>query len=248
MYSRMLVAVSVFALTAACQDAQNIAAPNSPTGDQGQPIMSAASSNLFSVYPGDDVPAPTVQIIRSGTGRAFAGVPVSFTFGDGAVVKATTGADGNASANWPIDYTKSVDSVVAKADGVAGTVVFKALIVHTAVVATYELQTIGGRRLPISYSGGGSGWNVTGGRYRLFSDGTYMSGYELDGKQQWGPVLSYFRRDSTIEFYLSPETERASIFYANINYLFATATLKGELMSVKYSDPVDFEDEVYSLK
>ena len=248
MCSRMLAAVSIFVLTAACQDSQSIAAPRDYTTNQSHPIMVAESPSLFSLYPGDEVPAPTVRVMHSGAGTAFTGVPVSFTFGDGSVVKATTDADGNATANWPIDYSKSADSVVAKAEGVSSTVVFKALVIHDAAIATYELQSIGGKGLPLTYSGGGRSWNITGGRYRLLSDGTYMFGYEVDGKQQWGSALPYFRRDSTIEFYLSQGTAPQSTFYANINYLFATATLKGDVMSVKYTDPIDFEDEIYTLK
>jgi hypothetical protein len=248
MYSRMLAAVSIFALTAACQDSRSIVAPTDYVTDQSHPIMVAESPSLFSLFQGDDVPAPSVRVIWSSTGNAFAGVPVSFTFGDGNVVKATTDADGNASAYWPLDYSKSADSVMVAADGISGTMKFKALIVNKATVATYELQSIGGRALPITYGGGDTTWAVTGGRYRLFGDSTYVFGYEINGKQGWGPLLPYFKRDSTIEFYLTRESAPLSSFYANLNYLFSTGTANGGGMSVKYTDPIDFEDEIYVLK
>jgi hypothetical protein len=107
---------------------------------------------------------------------------------------------------------------------------------------------VGGQSLPISYSGGGSSWTVTGGSYRLFDDGTYTWGYEMDHLQVWHNPLPYLRAEGKIEFYLSYESAPESSFYKDRGYLFATGTINGNAMTVKYEDPVDFEDEVYVAK
>jgi hypothetical protein len=117
-----------------------------------------------------------------------------------------------------------------------------------AAIATYDLQSIAGQTLPITYHGGGNSWTITGARYRLFADGTYQFGYEYDGSQAWGPALQYIQRGSIIEFYLSQATAPQSTFYAGNHYLFSTGTVNGGAMSVKYTDPIDFEDEIYVLK
>jgi hypothetical protein len=248
MSSRLLAAVPLFVVIAACQESATAPKHDYALPNQNHPVIQAESPTLFSLFPGDDVPLPAVRIVHSADGTGLAGVQVTFAFGDGRVVIATTASDGNVSASWPVDYAKSADSVVASAAGVSGTVKFKVMIVHKATIAIYELQSVGGKSLPITNGGVGGTWALTGGRYRIFDDGTYVFGYELDGKQQWGPILPYFKRDSTIEFYLDQSSASQSSIYANNNYLFSTGTLIGQTMSVKYTDQIDFEDETYVLK
>jgi hypothetical protein len=57
----------------------------------------------------------------------------------------------------------------------------------------------------------------------------------------------YVVSGSGIEFYLAPDTYPMSRFYQERNGHFATASLSGPTMSVKYDDFVDFDDEVYRL-
>jgi hypothetical protein len=120
--------------------------------------------------------------------------------------------------------------------------------VHATVVATYKLQSMDGQTLPVTINQPAGDRTITGARYRLFADDTYQFGYEFGGIQQWDWVLPYVRRDSTIEFYLSRERAPQSSFYADVNYLFSTGTLSGGVMSVKYTDPIDFGNEVYVLE
>jgi hypothetical protein len=248
MSSKLCAAVSVFVLVAACQESATAPKRDYSSPNQSHPILLAASPQSFFAFAGDDVPDPTVRIVLSGTGAVVANLPVTFTFSDGKIERVTTDADGTSSTHWALDYSKSADSVIVGADGVPEWIKFKAFTVNKATVAKYELQSIGGHPLPIGYGGGGTSWTVTGGRYRLFDDSTYVFGYELDGQQRWGSPHPYFKRDSTIEFYLTPESAPQSSFYRNLNYLFSTGTLKGGVMSVKYTDYVDFEDETYALK
>jgi hypothetical protein len=121
-------------------------------------------------------------------------------------------------------------------------------VVQAHVVAIYDLTSIGGRSLPQTYSGGGTSWQITGGHYELFDDGTYLWGYDYSGVTRWSlRPLPYTRNGSTLTFYLDNAAAPESQFYAGNHYLFSTGTLSGGAMAVAYTDPIDFEAETYSL-
>lgn len=249
--SSRLLAVSILAFTIGCRDSQTVTGPAAlavkplaPTASN--PVMVASSPATFSVLPGEEAAPAAVRILLSRDWTPVSGTRVTFAYSDGATKSVVTGADGYARTDkWQLDYTKSSDSVIATADGISGAAKFTALILHKETVAVYDLKLIGGQSLPITYSGGNTSWAVTGGHYTLFSDGTYVFGYEIDGKPRWNVPLPFIRRESSIEFYLTPAAAPQSQFYANNGYLFSTGTLTSSGMSVVYTDPVDFEDEVY---
>jgi hypothetical protein len=190
-----------------------------------------------------------VQLVRSRVNTPVPGVRVTFAFSDGTRESAVTDKDGYARADkWQLDYSKSVERVIATADDVSNSIEFTATIMRETPVAIYELQTIAGNELPLTYSGGGRSWDITGGRYVLFADGTYIFGYEVDGKQGWGRLHRFVRRDSSIEFYLDAAAAPQSRFYADRNYLFSTGKMNGTTMVMKYEDFIDFEEEIYRAK
>lgn len=113
------------------------------------------------------------------------------------------------------------------------------------IVETYDLVKIGGQALPLTYSGGGSTWQVTGGRYELMSDGTYFFYYVGTpwGGRKPGPDGWFVRTDrGTIEFYYAGSI---GPFYAERNRHFASGRLTDAGMVVDYEDTVDFEQEIY---
>jgi hypothetical protein len=117
------------------------------------------------------------------------------------------------------------------------------------VVAAYQLVTIGGRPLPQTYSGGGTSWTITGGHYYLADNGIYQFGYDLASTPMPATICSgatYTATGAETVFYLEPGSYPQSSFYQQRNGLFATGKLSGSVMSVKYEDVLDFEDETYT--
>lgn len=240
-----LVAVSILALSVGCRDSQNATGP-AQTPATSSAVMIGSSPLQFSVLPGDAVPAPAVRITLSPGNTPVPGTRVTFAYSDGSSKSVVTNAEGWARTDkWQLDFTKSSDSVIATADGVSGAITFTASIIHKAAIAIYDLKSIGGKALPIAYGGGGTSRVVTGGQYTLYEDGFYTFGYEINGIPSRGSLHPFIRRDSSIAFFLSaPQSQ----FYANNGYLFSTGTLNSSGMAVVYTDPVDFDDEVYAKR
>lgn len=112
------------------------------------------------------------------------------------------------------------------------------------IVESFDLETIGGVALPLSYSGGGSTWQIVGGRYDLRADGLY-SFYYLGLPERVPsetPTGWYIRTGRTIEFYTSGPV---GPFYLERNRHFSTGVLTEHGLIVDYEDYIDFEREVY---
>ena len=115
-----------------------------------------------------------------------------------------------------------------------------------AIVASYDLVEIGGKALPVTYSGGGATWAVTGGHYFLMADNTFAFGYDFDGSSTAKPVGTVVWVDATtVKFYQYPGSYPQSTFYKERNGLFATGRIEGSTMTVTYEDFIDFEVEKY---
>lgn len=118
----------------------------------------------------------------------------------------------------------------------------------SAIVARYDLQQIGDRQLPLTYSGGGASWQITGGHYFLAADNSYVFGYDINGATQAVPAGRYVLIDATtVRFYLAPGSYPQSQFYQERGGLFSTGRIQGDVMTVTYEDFVDFEIEKYIL-
>ena len=113
------------------------------------------------------------------------------------------------------------------------------------LVGSFDLQSIGGRPVPLSYSGGGSSWEIIGGRYELMADGTYYFYYRSlpDNGRPSSPTGWYTVSNGTIYFYYAGPV---GPFYLERNRLFSTGIVSGNVMVVEYEDFIDFETEVYS--
>lgn len=226
------------------QTPQNPQTPPTPTAPRGSYLHASTPTDL-SVLNGEEVsPLPSVQLRDLSNDMPIAGVRVTFTFGDGSTYLVLTDENGFARTSaWKVDFTNASNRVIATADG--NSITFTARIIRKTTIAMYDLVTINGKSLPIEYSGGGATWSITGGQYLLFDDGTYIFRYERNGTPDRKVPQTYINLNTSIQFFLSPETAPRSQFYAERGYLFSTGTLDGDRMTVVYTDFVNFEDEVY---
>jgi hypothetical protein len=248
-----MMATSV--LVAAC--ASDV--PTAPVIDvpgTATPASITARSTAFLVgAPGVEVTESPTVMVRNRAGAAMTGVLVTFTVtqGGGAVAHAAVSTDdmGMARTAWRLGDTQATNVLTATvASAGAGAVTFFARV-GPGGVARYDLQTVGGLSLPRDYSGGGTSWSIVGGHYLLFDDGIYAFCY-VSTAAPGAPRDSILTGGSyttesatTLRFYLAPGSYPRSTFYQQLGGLFATGTVGGDRMSMKYTDWLDFEDEVY---
>lgn len=228
--------------------------PLSPP-ERAATVLTALSALRTCGRAGLNVPVvPTVQVWgRSGT--QLANVPVRFVIGSGGgevrdSVVMTDGSGVARATTWRLGSAPGENTLTASVAG-SSPLTFTAIVTRWNLIATYDLKAVGGRALPRIYSAGGRTWSITGGHYALSSDGTYSYGYEVDGAT-WtsNDVLCsmspYTTVDSTLRFYVEPGMAGSQIYQLN-GGLFATAALRGNLLTLKYADFLDYEDEVYVL-
>lgn len=247
--SRLLVLSSLL-VVAGCLGADHTGpADTTSTGDiPNHMVLYAASPTTIIGLPGDIVSdPPAVQVAYSPSGKAAAGVKVSFTFSDGrgGDYTATTNSSGTAILeNLRFDTQAGRYDIVASVPGV-GSVAFRAMSHGGVVVATYDMRSIGGRQGPPFDLG--EGVEIPGFHYQLFEDGTYWAGTDVAARTA-DAYDGYYERPKpgVIEFHLDP-AHASSPFYVSRNYLFAVGTLTGDVMKVTHQDYVDFEDEEYVL-
>jgi hypothetical protein len=200
------------------------------------------------------VASPPTVIVLDQNDAPMRNVEVSFavTNGGGSVVPDLVRTDNNgfAAASWRLGDTSIENTLTATVSGIQP-VIFRAnsLLPQNApaVRATrWDLLLAGGQQLPLTYSGGGATWTITGGHYVFLDDSTYTFGYDIDLVAHPNPSGRYFRLASgEVQFYLAPGTYGP--FYAEMGGLFSTATIQGNLITVKYEDLVDFETEIYVM-
>jgi hypothetical protein len=194
--------------------------------------------------------------VTTRSGMPLANVPVWFVagpeggeIGDSIVMTERSGAA--RAGTWRLGNTPGENTVTASVAG-GLSVTFTAAVKRWTVIATYDLESIGGRALPLTYSGGGETWTIAGGHYVLADDGTYAFGYEIADRKWTGADITcsmaqYTVADSIVTFYLEAGSYPGSAFYQERGGLFSTGTRSGNRMTVKYEDFIDFEDEVYVL-
>lgn len=247
-----LTLLTILVYAAGCSAADRTA----PSTDRQQPVtetqtvISALGETEFSGLPGEVAAYPPGISVAIKPGfTPVAGVKVVFTFSDGRASYSTvTNASGRAALDeLRFDSRAGKYDIVATAAGI-GSVSFVVSTIDVKVVATYDLHAVTGVQGPPFYVGIAQP-GLTGAHYQLFDNGSYRFGYEWNGQTAWNQNLPYYRVGADrIEFYLSAESAPASTFYASRNYLFSTGTLSGNVMTVKYEDPVDFDDEEYVLE
>jgi len=250
-----LIVASLFAL--ACGGSRDVPTAVSPASAQPRVTQSIAQAAAIAgcYSPGTTIsPGPTVIVTDSkGMPVSNANVTFAVTSGRGSLEHTAvhTDATGLASAGaWELGDATGVGRVLASLDDGDG-VSFSAFVSMPAkVIAVLRLDSIGGQSLPLTYSGGGSSWTITGGHYYLADNGTYDFAYESAPTVPPATICStasYVRSATGIDFYLAPGSYPQSTFYQERNGHFAAGTLSGTTMLVKYEDPVDFDDEVYTL-
>lgn len=193
---------------------------------------------------------PAIQVLDQ-YAKPIHGVSVTFqiTRGEGSlgVSNTVTGEGGYASTIWILGEQGGPNTLLVTVAGV-DTLSFEADAKVPAIVARYDLSKVGGASLPLSYSGGGSSWTITGGHFVITADNSYAFGYDVDGIPTARPEGSVVWVDpTTVQFVQAPGTYPASQFYMERNGLFATGKIDGNVMTVTYEDPVDFETEIYVL-
>jgi len=220
------------------------------------PVLAAFSSLRTCGRPGGNAREAPVVRVTTRSGTPLVNVPVRFVvgpgggeIGDSIVMTERSGAA--RAGTWRLGSTPGENTVTASVAG-GLSVTFTAAVKLWNVIATYDLESIGGRALPLTYSGGGDTWSITGGHYVLADDGTYAFGYEVSDRRWTGADIScsmaqYTAADSTLTFYLEPGSYPGSAFYQERGGLFSKGTVSGNRMTVKYEDFIDFEDEVYVL-
>lgn len=253
MPKRIFAVMSIVALLSGCWDDTHLLEPTPAPPPPAAPAplpdhadLSSYSASIFSIFPGGEVARlPKVRVWFARDNKPVPGTRVTFAFSDGTTTSVLTDDKGFARIDaWPMDFSKPSASVVVTAEGLADVLTYTAFILHKNIVSVYDLQSMGGKSPPFWIPEGGSppdSIEITGGRYVLFDDGTYVRGLGINGKLEYGLTARFYRLGSAIEF--SVDLADTSTF----RNLLATARLDGDIMDVTYSDTIDFEDEVYRV-
>ena len=167
----------------------------------------------------------------------------------GTVVR--TNRFGEAMCAWRLGASSGANTLVASLQGV-GSVTFTAISRMPAVVASFDLETIGGKALPLTYSGGGETWTIVGGHYVLLDDGSYLFGYvtsrgvsNAGGRDSVMSAGLFTQAGSVVSFFLAAGSYPASSFYMERDGLFATGKIDEDRLSMAYEDFLDFDPETY---
>jgi hypothetical protein len=246
-------ALCVALALAGCGSAPDSTAPASnlsgPTPSAVPASMIAQSTLTQTGWAGFAVVSvPTVEVLDQ-NGRPVPNVNVSFTVAEGggsvSNTSSTTSQTGFAGTDWVLGNQSGTNTVVASVKDLSP-ISFQAHGKPVVIVARYNLVEIGGRTLPVTYSGGGATWAVTGGHYYLASDSTFSFGYEINGASNTRPIgTTVWVDQTTLQFYQGPGSYPDSQFYQQRNGLFATGRIEGTTMTVTYEDFIDFEVEKY---
>jgi hypothetical protein len=244
---------------AGCTAKNDVAAPDGSTSSSTskRPTTVLAQSLVRQTGIANSlVSTPPGVIVLDQNGSAMPDVEISFvvTNGDGSVTpdRVRTSSRGVAFTSWRLGETGGENTLAATVPGVQP-VIFSAnsLVPQSAPaerVTRWDLLLIGGKELPVTYSGGSSTWTITGGHYVFLDDSTYTYGGSVDGVDHTGPPGRYVRLASgAVQFYLAPGSYPASSFYAERGGLFSTATIQGNLVTVTYEDFLDFDIETYVM-
>ena len=228
--------------------------PNTPITRTPSSLVASGDTTLTG-QPGVYVANWPAVKVRDQTGAVMPNVVVTFiaTSGGGSVARTQVSTDnaGVAPCAWRLGALPGENTLVASLAGVRS-VTFTAMARTVRIVAIYNLESIGGANLPLTYSGGGQSWTIVGGHYALLDDGTYLFGYVFGTSNASGRDSSmsgegrYVAQDtSLLTFYLAEGSYPGSSFYAQRGGLFATGTIRQDRMTMKYEDVVDFDAEVY---
>jgi len=236
----------LFTLLIACSEPTASAHTNPPPyqkpDDVNVIIVEPASPRSIIAKPGASVDSPpSVRVYNTTISNPVAGATVSFTVmnPDGTVtdrISVKTSSNGIATLPaWRVGQSLGRYWTTASVEG-SNAVDFFAWV-RGDVIAIYDLVGVEGESYPGPYA--------TEGHYVLFQDGTYNHVYNssVSENTQFTTVDGTYTRDSLSGVITFSFDGRFSNFYGN---LFAEGRPYNGKLRVTYSDPVDFDVELYA--
>ena len=239
---RRLYSLFAVVLVVACSE------PTSTTPNGGKfpdvLAMTPVSSLQLIGHAGEQATSlPSVRVYNNTALMPVAGASVTFYLrtptGDTSQVVVATNSNGVATfPAFRLGSSLGRYVVTAAAPGLSTIQFF--IFVRGRVIAIYDLIGLEGSQFPTTYA--------SSGHYVLFEDGTYNHVYN-DSVDFNSAFLSingtYIKQPSGgVDFYIEPVA--AGAFYASKDYLFSSGSPVGANLRVTYTDPVDFDVEIYA--
>lgn len=231
-------------------------APTPPTPPSSSTLSIAPAQPFPSGCnaPGAKVASGPSVIVTDSKGVPASNITVFFSVasGGGSVEHASASTDsaGVASAGaWTVGNATGVSIMYASLATGSYISFFAKVATPAKVIAAFRLDSVFHHAVPFS-TGGTLGYTITAGHYYLAENGTWELGYDAAPVPPPATICSsatYVRSAAGIDFYLEPGSYPLSTFYQQRGGHFATGTVNAGMMSVKYEDPADFDDEVYTL-
>ena len=240
-------AIALSIVLAACGTKNDVAAPDGRTPDTPSKtpttVLAHSLVNQTGIVNSLVVSSPAVVVLDQ-NGAQMSDVVVSFVVTDGggsvAPDRVRTDQFGIARTSWRLGEITGENTLTAAVSGIQP-VVFRANSLLPGSMpelrgTRWELLRIGGQELPLTYTGGGASWTITGGHYVFLDDSTYAWGYTVNGVDNTHPMGRYvITASGAVQFFEAP------------GVLFSTATIEGNLVTVAYEDFIDFDVETYVM-
>ena len=208
--------------------------PDGPAIVALNPLFQSGWAGLRAIW------SPSVMVVDQ-TRNPVSNVTVTFavTSGEGSVSNAsvTTNQGGVAGTDWVLGPNGGTNTVLVSVPSMDSSVSFYAHAKVEPIIARYDLIEVNDSPLPSFFSDP----SVSGGHYLLKSDSSFDYGYDVNGVSNVNPTGTFVQLDAnTIQFVVSP-----SSLYGNINGLFATGRIEGDVMTVTYVELMDYDIEKY---
>ena len=246
----VLAAAATVALSitfAGCAAKNDVAAPDgrAPEIPSKTPttILARSPVNQTGIVNSLVVNPPAVLVLdQNGTQMSDVLVSFAVTGGEGSVApdQVLTDHSGIARTSWRLGDGTGENTLTATVSGIQP-LVFRANSLLPGSMpelrgTRWELQRIGAQQLPVTYSGGGTTWTITGGNYVFLDDSTYAWGYTVNGVDNTRPMGRYVvDAPGSVQFFSAP------------GVLFSSATIAGNVVTVMYADFIDFDAETYVI-
>ena len=216
-------------------------APSTPTSHAPE-VLVAVSPTFVLADPGADATAPTV-VVQDRAGAAVSNVPVRFVLrlGGGFIADTLVKSDnlGRATCGrWTVGAAPGDNIVVAAIDGVAPLLFTAWGYTRPTGQDSYELQSMGGRSLPVSYNA----WEFVAGSLVLANDGTFTLTYLIHYPQRRVPSV-----DVSIMKGSYAGSAPTITFVGFAGEFRATGTIAGDALTL-YREDIESDDEVYARR
>jgi hypothetical protein len=214
--------------------------PSSPQPEAVPGRLTPWSALIDTEVPGT-VLTLRVRVTDSSYLIPIAGVRVNLVITGGGAIDSqavVTDTSGYASLGfWTLGDAPGTNTLVASATGLPP-VTFTVIGRLPDTVAIYDLQTVGGKQVPISF---GNGDSFDGGSYVLFDNGRCVFSWVFDNKPAPMPCNYVTNNSTSIDFYTVVAAPQPT------HIAWSTGMLNGPYMTVTYYTP-DEPTEVYLLR